>query len=771
MASELNNIPQIICSLFPQYYIYNFQYTFTPQEGVRMKIYFVSKDGKYISPILSVQQYVNVAIVTQGINFNVYATKYGFEYKYGRRVMWVEFVDDVFKLENYYIALTGTACGFRIYQLGTNVDNRSVTQQLAQAIDPISQQIRNFTQFPDYEYGFQDFLNILQQKFSLAPTLPSFDPTFKKSFIGTFKTVLNEWCKFYNLSWYYENGKLYIIDPTNLIMNFNPGTVPTDVLEYEYSESLEETFGKTVSMWYQIQGNQLTINGAGENILVTATMYPLGQNLNGIQSIANEIQNSVQSTLGNIANIVNPQTTNITTAQTIPDPNQVAAALYGEKFWFLYNYYNGTASTECGWTPIPISSSQATVILGTNVGKSLNAINLQVATLDKDFFDQKYQAYSQYAQKIAGKYYVSNQVSNIDDMKTYNWYNITNGQIFDFTSAFADSLKITMEYALSQNGTIQAIPDTNINQFFDGIKYIGNVMYYKDTTFPDTSQYTLDDVTSSAVNAYYDLLMGQEGTNSLDFSELTQPQGLQKYLAYQDVIGYPNVSNSSIQGYINNLSTVATALQPTFSTFNVIGAKTDDINNMKIVGKLPSTINIVDNVSTNIAGNTSVLRVPKDGGYVLYYDKIANCISAYSDGNYFQHLFETKPISSDTPIPLSLQISPDGTQYVLNRDLTQLNVQMSQQLLIALSAPRTFNTIEVSYTFNYLPNGIFGITPITKGLVGIDWEQGDEGMTLTCKFSNAILKVPNSSESFLQKLELQLKNSWIRNYNPQNVVT
>lgn len=783
MASEINTIPQIICTFNQQYLIYNFKYTFTPQEGIRIRIYFVSPTGTYIAPKLTTKTKTSISILGSSFNLSVNPVKFGFEFKSGRRILWVDFVDDTFQLDNYYVAITGTACGFHVYQLGTPVDSRTASQQIGQAIDPVAQQIRNFTEFPDYEYGFQDFLNILRPVFPLG-TIPAFDSTLKRAFVGTFKEVLKQWCKFYNFAWFFENGLLKIVNPATVILPFTSFTtstnfIPQDIIEYEYTESLEDTYGKTVWQWYQQQGNEMGINSAGNNVIVNSTLFPLGQNLNGTEQISSEIQDSLQGTLGDISNIVNPSTPNLASAQIIPDPNQVAAALYGKRFWFLYNYFNGTASSECGWTAVNQNTlSQSNAV----IAQTVIAARKQLAVLDEDYFDQKYESYVKFAQSIAGRYYISNEVSNIDDMRTYQWYNVTNGQIFDFTSTFADSLKIDMQYALSQDGSVQAIDGTNVNQFYDGIKYVGNVMWYKDSTFPGTTQFVLDGTTSSVVNnAFENIMKGDDATKSWDYSEFTQSingtssQGLLKYISYTDIVGYPNPP-TAIQGYINNLAAVATALQPQFSTFNVVGTKKADVNNLKVINQLPSSIAIIDSNLLNapnsalptLFSNNSLLRVPKDGGYVIYYDKISNCISAYTDGDYYQHVFIPRNISQDIPTPQTLQINSQGNYYLLNRDMTYVNNTLNQQLLNTLAAARTFNTIELSFSLNYINIAQLPLAFLSAGLVGLDIEVGDDGIKVNYKYSNKILEV-EKSEAFIEQLELQIKNSWIRNYYPKNV--
>ena len=798
--SQINKIPQITCSLFPvTYMIFSFNYTFEKQAGQRIKIYFVNYRGIYIPPILTIAAPCTINIVGAQMQIQAFPVKYGIEYKYGRRVMWVEFVDKTYLLDNYYIALTGTACGFNIFQLGTSVNTLTNTQQINQALDPINQQIKLFTQFVDIEYSFNDFLNVLKSVFSVQITAV-FDNTLTKSWVGTFREILNKFCSFYGLSWYYENNVLNIVDPTKLALPFPPSSpsfnfsaVPSDVIDFTYEESLEDTYGVTVSNWYQQEGGEFGLNGAGSNLITSATMYPVGQNLNGLNSITSEIDQSVNAILGDISNINNPSVNNA--AQIIPNPNQVAAALYGKNFWFLYNYFNGTASSECGWTPIATSNLTNSNGQPVKVISALNSAQFSVAVLNEDYFEQKYQSYVDFANNIAGRYYVSNEVLNIDEMRTFQWYNISNGEIFDFTTQQADALKIDMQYALSQNGGVQVIPDTNINQYYDGIKYVGNVMYYKDTTFPSLSQFVLDDVTASVVNAYVKILQGgAEGTNAIDFSELNQTQGLPKYVAYRDVqngidpgavAGYNNPpaglssAPTSIAGYFQNLPTIIAAMQPQFEIFNAVGVKSADVKNLKEINNLPSTINI--NVQNNVGSslptiisNSSILRFPKNGSYVVYLDKISNCVSVSTQGNYFKRIFKTKNISSDIPKPQVLKISNNSTQpqYQINRDLSYVNKQMDKSLMNALATPRGFNTVELTYKFNYINTSLLNAKPISNGLVSLDIDVGDSSVQTTYKFSNEVLRVPDDdNNSSLEKLELQLKNSWIRSYNPYPVFT
>ena len=87
MASELNRIPQIICTFNQQYLIYNFKYTYTRQEGVRIRLYFVSPNGQYVSPQLTTQTKTSIQVQGSALNFSVNPVKFGFEFRYGRRIL------------------------------------------------------------------------------------------------------------------------------------------------------------------------------------------------------------------------------------------------------------------------------------------------------------------------------------------------------------------------------------------------------------------------------------------------------------------------------------------------------------------------------------------------------------------------------------------------------------------------------------------------------------------------------------------------------------
>ena len=334
----IKNISQITCSLNLGL-IYSLDYSYAPERGITMKLFFVRQDGNY--PTLNLLPLQKAQITIGSASFSMYPVATDIELAYGRRIMSVEFVDEFYQLGHYYVVLPNRGCGTNVYVLGTQVDNRTPAQKQAAALDKTAAQIQEFTVWPDYEYTFNDFLTLLRTKFNVQVNA-TFDGEVSQAFEGSFESVLSSWTQYYNLGFFFENGIIKIFDPTKLTINLP--AKPVDAISYNVSQDIRSTYGKTVSNWYQQGGGEYplsqTSNSAGPLFVRSNTLYPIGHQQN-------------------LTQIVVPL-------------DQVVAAQYGQAYWFLYNLYQGSTSQFCGFTPI---SSQDLPPGNTSIINSVNALN------------------------------------------------------------------------------------------------------------------------------------------------------------------------------------------------------------------------------------------------------------------------------------------------------------------------------------------------------------------------------------------------------------
>ncbi len=107
-----------------------------------MTLFFVNQQGVYTKPQLLPLQKEFIRIGPA--QFTMYPVSSSLQMRSGRRVIAVDFVDEFFKLNNYYVVLTGRGCGTNVFQLGSSVDTRTNAEKLADALDPEAQQIADF---------------------------------------------------------------------------------------------------------------------------------------------------------------------------------------------------------------------------------------------------------------------------------------------------------------------------------------------------------------------------------------------------------------------------------------------------------------------------------------------------------------------------------------------------------------------------------------------------------------------------------------------------
>lgn len=729
----IHPLPRISCSLLvgPNAYIYNFSYSYVPQDGVTMSLYFVNELGEYnTGGIISMTNPVSITI--DGVPFNMYALRFEKSADSKARTIRVDFIDETFNLSNYHVALTGQGCGTNVYQLGTPVDSRTV-QERAQGTNATQRKIQDLTQFPDLEYTFDEFLNVVQQIFPTEIT-GFYDPTITKGFVGSFREVLGAWCSYFNLIYYFENNVLKITSPNALVLIFPQ--VPIDAISSRYSESFENTFTKTACTYFKQEGGQLSVpsqsaaTDANSSITTNVTLYPIGyeQNL--------------------------PQTT--------VDLYQVAAAMYGQQYWFLYNYAQGTAGTECGWTAIQLKD----VPDNTSIRTTLNALIRDgaggVATFDTDLFNERYAFYRQYGEHIAGRYYLSQKRGDIEQDQSYSWYD--NSTTVNFTVSQLTN-PVSIDYY--QEGVTSAdgiVPNTQINAFYNGVNANGNRLIYVDNQKRDLqTSFALGESSTNLISQQFAALtQGSFGSVALDYSEIGSKA---EYIAFQDqsVLFTTNAN----EGQIPALSIDQINLfKPRFTTFNLKGVKKN-----ALVDTVPDqTLNVLTTDGPVIISNTSTLKSREGSNILVYYSKYQKCLSESSPevGSAFRHVYIPRQVSADIPVQFSSS-KLSKSIYSLKRDLTFVNKYASSEILKTLATAQLETTKTLTFSLNYISPEISLTDFVSRGLSSFNIELSDQGMTATYVFSNSVLRVP-STEAFIEKLENNMKNSWVRKYNPEQSI-
>lgn len=707
----IRRIERVFCSLNLGL-IYSVNYSYAPANGVAITIFFENETGEYTTPKLLPMQKANIRIGSA--SFSMYPKSWTLTKAAGKRVIKVDFVDETYQLENYYITLRGRGCGQNIYPLGTPVDNRTETEKILDALDPKAQEVRNFTDFPDIEYSFNDFLAVLRKKFNVKVTA-EFDQTITNTFVGTFRSVLDSWCSFYNLSFYFENGVMKIVDPTKL--NISLPVKPDDALDYETEEDIGDTYGVTAANYFQQNGNEVTVSKG--DFIRTNTLFPAGYEF-GLE-------------------------------QTTLDLNQVIAAMYGEQFWFLYNRYMNTTEEQCGWKPegIPIQTNPG-------VKASLNIAGLGAASVDEDKYNQKYQAYLSYGRDIGGRWYFSNEVSDIALEQSYEWFDETAGQIFNFATAQDKHIAITYLTPITQ--LTNAIEGTVVNKYFQGINYVGNRMAYRDTYEIDwNAELGLTDYVKNLIAKTYAAIFNTPGDDAFKF-----PVD-KKYVAYQKFETIPQDLVSLFQAMPDKFPLV----QPRFDAIAVKGVSKSSYPTLVADTSTPNKTEVITTQTPTEVNNIGTIKAIKNGSAVTYYNKYEDCASANSADAYYGYRFNIKQISDDAQIGITFSNLSTKT-YKISRDLTVINQLVNNPLLPQLAQARTFSTKRVSFTLNYFYD--IPVNFLTDGLANMDISVAGDGINSSYTFSNGVLKVPDVDYAFM-KMDERIRNSWIRTYRPKGIVT
>jgi hypothetical protein len=696
-------------------------------------VYFVNREGRYTKPTLLPLTKAQIQI---GQNyFNMYPVDYEIESDSGRRIIWVEFEDEFLFLEHYYVALPGRGCGTNIYTLGTPVDTRSIEQKMADSLDPVATKIEQLTQFPDYAYTFNDFLDLLRVKFNVQVSA-SFDSTYKRDFEGSFISVLSDWCDLYNISFFFENGIIKVFDPTTLTI-----TLPTqtsEMLSFSEGESARDTYGKTVSNWFQQDGDQYSLSQAGSDssgpLYVRAdTLYPAGYEFNLYQPTM--------------------------------DANQVAAAQYGPQFWFLYNYYYGSVADNCGWSPIQPSAtldiSQSVAALTPGVPSAQMA---RIAVVNTDAQEAKYQAFYEYGKNIAGRYYLSNRKDTLATERNFTWFDESEGQIFDFSDV--DDKAMNLEFLTPVGAGNNSIDGTVINEYYPGVNYVGNRMVYKDTAPMPSGAFVLEGGLQALVASTYQTIYSVKAGGSVDFNtELAaRYSGYNTYVAY---IPWVTVPQELVTKFQEIPTEAKQFLSPRFPAVPIKGVSSQDYSAIKSSQTESEEVEIVNNsVGPGVISNTSVIKTERQGSYTVYYDKYSKCASASTPDSYYAFRFAPQQVSTDNQFGITFEKQASNT-YALNRNYGVIDALVNNPLLPTLAQPRTFTTKRVSYTKNY-----FDTIPtdfLSKGLVGMSMSISDNGTSASYTYSNEVLRLPDRSSEFAN-LQQAMKNSWIRTYRPNKTI-
>lgn len=734
----MRSLSQVSCSLNLGL-IYSVDFSYTPTGGVTIKIYFVNESGIYPTNSYPLQK---AFIQIGGASFAMYPIAGQVEYSEGRRVMWIEFIDDFFRLDHYYIALPYRGCGKNIITLGKQVDKRTTAEKLATAINPQAQLIKDFTQFPDYEYSFQDFISALGTKINIS-VRASYDPTITRDFQGTAKDVLSAWCSHYGFSFFFENGTIKIVNPSTFNISFP--SRPIDAIAYNIGWDNRNTYGKTVCNWFLQNGGEYPLaqtetsvadtpaNAGGPMLIRYLTCYPLGAEFN--------------------------------LTQTAMNLEQVAAAQYGQQYWFLYNYFKGTTDAECGWT------YQSAAIYASSDATSITRSGKQVAIIDREKFDGKFQAYKEYGEKIAGRYYFTERQGEIVSDQAYTWYNTSQGDVFSF---LGNEDKVTPLIYLSANSNASAtqlIPGTEINEYYPGIKYVGpRIVYY------DNYQYTtsLADTFNIAsidglVQRTFDSLFAIPGSESFNFDGIIALVGTTKDVKATAPIVMPNALVTSFNT-IKDKSEIFAFRFPRNASFKggksveIIAARTAEDSSPDV--KIATNKESITASGPQVISNTSVIKTVQEGTYKVYYDKYNLCASAASTDSYFGYKFDLRNISNDNQIDVTFS-KISANVYKINRNYALINALVNNPYVSALAQARTTPVRTMSFSLNYfyaVPSNF-----LSNGLVGMNVSIGDNGITSTYSFSDEMLTVPDAENSY-NTFAQNMKNSWLRTYNPKELI-
>lgn len=318
----IKEFPEITCSLTKLGYIYNLKYDYAPMEGSKITAYFVREDGLYDTKnILST--FNRVLITIKGTIFNMYAVSFKTSFSVNQKVLEVNFIDDTFKLKNYYLCLPGSICSNRPSNIYT-VDVVTQPDLEPAGLRNYSQDdydakkeaenwdrkkaFRDATTFKDEQYTFGSFLNVLRMRFNV--TTYGVDQTSSlNSYVGSFQEVLNSWCADLGLSYFFNpiDLGLHIFDAADHNNNVIFPETHQEALNETYSESMEHTYSKQAVNIFKTDGEIYQRTGSLISTLTLKKILNCGdsisiENSNGEFVSPSEItQAEIQMALATIA--------------------------------------------------------------------------------------------------------------------------------------------------------------------------------------------------------------------------------------------------------------------------------------------------------------------------------------------------------------------------------------------------------------------------------------------------------------------------------------
>lgn len=762
----IRKLEQVSCGLNLGY-VYSLSYQYRPQEGSTITIGFINKTGVYAKNFLSATSPVAIRVGTT--SFLMYPISYQLLNSSDGKVISVEFRDATFKLENYYITLKGNGCGQNIFSLGTPVKETTKVGGLKTKEEQDAEALFNYTSFPDLEYTFSDFLGVLRQIATVQSSVTSFATN---SFTGTVKSVLDDWCDYLGFSYYMENGSIRIFDPRSAVIQFPP--VPTDAISVTESESLEGTFGKTASIYARLEGGEVTYDKdessqpdtpatpatpdipkkppggdtEPDNKLITyLTFYPLYPNFMPFQQ-ANPTQ--------------------------FPDIEQVVAAMYGEKFWFLYNYANGRYSSKgssslnslkfydkIGFYSAPTQSIswEASRKFSENLDKMSKALNippgsaLRLGALDQDIASENFQSIRTYAENICGLYYQSDSLSDLGyyDSFEFDAGNQTgDGETFSFKKQ-----AIEFEKFGSPRGSEFGVVNGTDEGGFPGIFTKGNRFIFKDTRFrPLSEQFKLTTEQEGEVNRIYNKIVGGlVGSENLNVASYipSLPLDWNVYLESSEDVFF-TILNELVKTKID-----AQILYPRFpNAISFEGVKPAKPPATELPTQEPTPKE--DGKTTPVTSSqVDIKQLNQDGEYKTFYGKYERCESLTSTPiQAMNHRFTFKDISSDVSSPVSVTPMFGGSLIRVERDLFGISRYFTSGLLNLLSVGQPVKRRSLSFSLNYFYN--VGINPLGNGLTGLELNFGESGLTASYTFSNDALTIPVPDVQ-LQQIVQEIRNS------------
>lgn len=784
----IRRIEQVTCSLNLGL-IYNLNYSFAPRDGTRITLTFINESGVYNTNFLNAKQPVRITIGSA--SFSMYPVSYRLVKGSDQKVIQVEFIDALFKLDNYYIELTGRATGKGIIQLGKPISQYDV----GFVEDFKQQQLKEFMQFEDIEYTFQDFLNAVQSVVSVNYKSFISASQHRNSYTGTMKSVLDEWCALLGLTYYMSNDTLIIGDVTNLTINFP--SIPNDAYAVEISESLEGTFDKTASIYAQIEGEPVDYD----------------TNLEKKEEETVNIENTFKTSLTlkplfpGYFPLVGSNTNNPT---EYPDLNQVAAAMFGFEFWFLYNYFNEINVIHSKVTPvlpqteyfseIGLHRADTSDIASFNAETKTSIINAgfrYAVFWDEEVARKNYDTYAEYGRNICGRYYATDALSDLifyrDCLFAPNVNLNSDPNEYSLTEINSASKFKEFQPPIGQQfGLIEGTETSN----FKGIFTWGNRLIFKDEADKDYDSifvYSADVATNNAraneiKNIFKSLVEGDAlsssfiSTNpSVIFSiteNLTRPSymnNLVDNILTQNVIEprFPNgigvkvVKATSIKRNKTDEPLIQNPFPFPIGTIPVLSTPQPSLqlpNNPNLPTQQAPTSSSSSNVPNVLTQGTQTLTFKEEAEFEVYAQKYQDGVNKNTDGpNTLNRRFSIERVPEDTATAISLEKINNNTIKVIRDIIGIRSYYFNPEILNVRAKAKTFPRKSQQFSVNYFYDA--GSTPIQNGLVGMSVSVGPNGVEASYEYSNEILELPEP-EITEQMILSRLPNSILRKFNP-----